>query len=83
MPWETQQKNVIKYKGQCRDRSMWLYCYFWKAKKARGSGKTLGYFCSLFEEDMKTTGASVSNKQCNKKYGKSYRGNVSKSSNSV
>ncbi len=71
-----QSLPVVKQNGQCFIRSKQKYCPYWVAKHSRVFGdkkKTLGYRCTLFNED-KIGYPSVSD--CNAKYGQNYDGKL-------
>ena len=64
-------KNIVKHNGQCLNRAIWQYCYFWRAKTNLENGKTLGYFCALFNEDKEGLNSIP---KCNSQYGLNYNG---------
>ena len=75
MSWNSTE-NVVKKDGQCWNRGMQKWCFFWVAKQTREvKKKTIGYRCSLFDLD-KVGYASLP--ECNKKYGKTYDGKVTR-----
>jgi len=67
------KENIVKYNGRCHNRAKQKYCYYWRAKTSNINKSTLGYFCSLFDQDK--NGYS-SLKACNKKYGLTFDGRV-------
>ena len=74
MAWNNQE-TVVKFKGQCWNRGKHKYCFYWVAKKSiestEGDAKTLGYRCSLFEEDKEGYDSLPA---CNRRYGQTYDG---------
>jgi hypothetical protein len=70
LTWNNKE-NIVKKDAKCMCRSMWKYCYYWRAKKSIINGQVIGYFCDLYNKD-KVGYASLS--ECNKKYGRTYDG---------
>ena len=72
MSWNNKE-TVVKKDGQCWNRGMQKYCFYWNAKTSTSTKKVEGYKCSLFDEDKE---GYASLPACNKKYGQTYDGRV-------
>ena len=73
MSWNN-ENNVVKKDGECFNRGMQKYCFYWVAKISRDEAKTVvGYKCSLFDLDKE---GYASLPICNKTYGKTYDGKI-------
>jgi len=72
MAWNNLE-NIVKHQGKCWNRGMHKYCSYWRAKKSTETKKTIGYFCSLFDQDKE---GYASLPECNAKYGQTYDGRI-------
>jgi len=67
----TNKENIVKYQGECIHRAKRRWCYYWRARQSKRTGKVTAYRCALFDKD-KIGYASLP--ECNTQYGLTYEG---------